>query len=132
MRYFSSLLIKYPHFLLFVLLLSYGTFAQGQEAFSIGTSTATWAGGIIQFFQELVNLIGGPVVAVVVFAALAFALFTWINDPRGQGLAWAFRALIGGLGLAAIGAVLSSMGIGGGGGGGGVFSSLAPALFPYA
>lgn len=98
------------------LLISSPSFAQG-STYNIGTSTATWGQGITQFLQEVADLIGGPIVAFIVLAALIFAILAWVIDPRGQGLAWAFRAVIGGAALATSGAIMTSIGFSGGGGG---------------
>lgn len=88
-----------------------GLFCSSVYARSI--SLGSGGGGIFakvgDFFQEIVDFLGGTGTLFVVFVAFCAGLALWIFAPKqaGTALGWVFRACIGAIALFSIGTLIS-------------------------
>ncbi|HDY7818435.1 TPA: hypothetical protein RQK24_004150 [Vibrio vulnificus] len=64
---------------------------------------------IANFFQEIVDFLGGTGAMFVIFLSFAGAIGMWVLMPKSAStaVAWAFRAAVGGILLFAMGTLIS-------------------------
>ncbi|ENH7396018.1 TPA: hypothetical protein ACGVAX_004276 [Vibrio vulnificus] len=64
---------------------------------------------ITNFFQEIVDFLGGTGAMFVIFLSFAGAIGMWVLMPKSAStaVAWAFRAAVGGILLFAMGTLIS-------------------------
>ena len=76
---------------------------------SLGTTGTGVFAQISNFFQEIVNFLGGTGAMFVIFISISGAVCLWVISPKSAGpaVAWMFRGAIGGILLFAMGTVIS-------------------------
>ncbi len=64
---------------------------------------------ITNFFQEIVDFLGGTGAMFVIFLSFSGAIALWVISPKSAGpaVAWGFRGAIGGILLFAMGTLIS-------------------------
>lgn len=62
--------------------------------YDIGSAEGPWA-KIVEFLQDIVDLLGGPIAKFVLFVSLVVFVILWIWNPAGAALGGLFRLIIG-------------------------------------
>ncbi len=92
-----------------VSLLLFISWVDTQAAYNIGTTSQPWSQKIALWFQELVNLMEGPIGKALVFLSLLFVIAAWMWDPRNGAMGWAIRVVVGAILIINLAAFISSL-----------------------
>ncbi|EDL52202.1 hypothetical protein VSAK1_26620 [Vibrio mediterranei AK1] len=77
---------------------------------SLGSNTGVFQ-KITNFFQSIVDFLGGTGTLFVIFISAAAAIILWIMAPKegSAAIAWIFRVCIGAIGLFSLGTLITSL-----------------------
>lgn len=94
------------YLLLSLFLLSPAAFA---SSISLGGSSSSFLSKFVNFFQQVVDFVGGTGALFVVFVSIAAGLGMWAFMPKqaGSALGYVFRACIAGIGLFGMGTFIA-------------------------
>ncbi|MCG9612851.1 hypothetical protein L1D41_24750 [Vibrio harveyi] len=83
--------------------------ASSYASVSLGGGGSGVFAQITNFFQEIVNFLGGTGAMFVIFLSFTGAIGLWVISPKSAGpaVAWGFRGAIGGILLFAMGTLIS-------------------------
>ncbi|MFZ3505563.1 hypothetical protein [Vibrio harveyi] len=83
--------------------------ASSYASVSLGGGGSGIFAQLTNFFQEIVNFLGGTGSMFVIFLSFTGAIGLWVISPKSAGpaVAWGFRGAIGGILLFAMGTLIS-------------------------
>ncbi|MGF1903603.1 hypothetical protein [Aliivibrio salmonicida] len=75
----------------------------------LGASGGGIFGPVADFFQEIVDFLGGTGTLFVIFVALVAGIGLWVFIPKqaGAAMGWVFRGCIGAIALFSIGTLIT-------------------------